>query len=231
MKKLLGTLLFSFLLCSYSLAGTFLNPSSYNLSEILPDPPKPGSLEAKTDQGFLKDSMAIANDLQRTPAVAASHDGPFDYKDTLGPWFTKENLPKTAEVLGLATKDAKEAIELAKNYYKRERPTYWKETGDPEKSDGFSYPSGHTTRAFLWADLLGNAFPEKAKALHHQARQKAWFRVILGRHFPADVKAGKVYGKFLAKEFLNNDKFEKQWAEAKQEIATFRKDHGVSTTP
>jgi len=163
MKKLLLTLLACFAYCSFGFAGTFLAPSSYNLATILPDPPKPGSLEAKTDEGFLKDAMAIANDLQRKPAVIASHDGPFDFKDTLGPWFTKENLPVTAHVLDLATHDAKEAIELAKNHYQRVRPTYWKETGDPEKSDGFSYPSGHTTRAFLWADLLADAFPDQAK--------------------------------------------------------------------
>ena len=54
------------------------------------------------------------------------------------------------------------------------------------------------------------------------AGRKAWDRVVLGKHYPADVQAGQVYGEFLAKELLKNDAFQKKWQAVKQEIDGFK---------
>jgi acid phosphatase (class A) len=198
--------------------ASYINPLAYDLPAIIPPPPQPGSPEYRMDSGFLKNARATATKGQMERGIKASHDGVFDYAQTLGPWFNAKNLPLTAALFKQVTHETKDAIELAKHYYARTRPKTWKETGDPEKSDGYAYPSGHTTRAFVWANLLADAFPEQRKALHTQARQKAWYRVILGRHFPADVRAGKLYGQFLAKEFLNSPDFRKPWGAAVLEM-------------
>lgn len=196
----------------------FIDPKAFDLDSILPPPPKPGSDQYRMDTGFLKNARATATKGQLERGNKASHDGVFDYSETLGTWFNAKNLPKTAALFKKADKETKEAIELAKHHFARTRPESWKESGDMEKSNGYAYPSGHTTRAFVWAYLLANALPDQTKALHKQARQKAWYRVILGRHFPADVRAGKLYGKFLSQEYLKSPEFQKVWPDAVAEM-------------
>lgn len=203
-------------------AAPFLDPASIKIASILPPPPQPGSAEAKSDQSYIKYSSAAATENQRFLGIAASRDSVFDYSQTLGLWFNPKLLPKTAALFQKVTSETKEAIELAKNHYKRVRPEMWKETGDPEKSDGYCYPSGHTTRAYVWANLLANALPEERGALHKQARQKAWYRVILGRHYPSDVCAGKTYGTYLAEQFLKSPEFQKAWPAVCSEIRAAR---------
>ena len=205
------------------LRAAFIDPAFYNIESIIPAPPQPGTEQYRIDTGYLKNARATATKEQIADAIQASHDSVFDYSATLGSWFNASNLPKTAAFFIKVDKETKQAIELAKDHFTRTRPLYWLETGDPEKSNGYSYPSGHTTRAFVWACLLSNAFPDMTRALHHEARQKAWYRVILGRHFPADVRAGKLYGKFLAQQFLKSPAFQKQWTGVTAEMQAARK--------
>ena len=204
-------------------ATPFIDPNSYDITKIIPPPPQPGSEEYRIDTGFLKNARATGTKEQIERGNKASVDSVFDYSETLGDWFNPQDLPKTAALFDKVNKEAKEAIELAKHYFSRMRPESWKETGDIEKSNGYAYPSGHTTRAFVWANLLANALPKEQKALHKQGRQKAWYRVILGRHFPADVRAGKLYGQVLAKEFLRSPEFQKEWPSVCEEIRAARK--------
>lgn len=204
-------------------AAPFLNTGTIPVASVLRPPPQPGTPEYKADISFLKNARATATKKQMLRGILASHDSVFDYSQTLGPWFNAKNLPVTAALFRQITAETKEAIELAKTFFTRTRPETWKETGDPEKSNGYAYPSGHTTRAFVWADLLANAFPDMEKPLHLQARQKAWYRVILGRHYPADVHAGKLYGTYLAAQFLKSPEFQKEWPAAVAEMNRVRK--------
>jgi len=204
-------------------AAPFIVPKSLDIPAILPPPPAPGSEEYRIDTGFLKNARAAATQEQIARGNKASHDSVFDFSETLGEWFNPKDLPKTAALFEKVTDESKAAIELAKQYFARTRPESWKESGDKENSNGYAYPSGHTTRAFVWANLLANTFPKETQALHKQARQKAWYRVILGRHFPADVRAGKLYGQFLAKEFLKSPAFLAHWPKACKEMQDARK--------
>lgn len=203
-------------------AEPFLDPNSIKIASVLASPPSPGSAESKTDQSYIKYSSAAATENQRFLGIAASRDSVFDYSQTLGLWFNPKVLPKTEALFRKVTSETKEAIELAKSHFKRVRPEMWKETGDPEKSEGYCYPSGHTTRAYVWANLLANALPDEKTALHKQARQKAWYRVILGRHYPSDVRAGKTYGTYLAEQFLKSPEFQKAWPSVCDEIRAAR---------
>jgi acid phosphatase (class A) len=200
----------------------FIDRRTIDLPAVLPPPPASGSREARSDSSYIKFSGAAAPANQKLLAVAASRDSVFDYAQTLGPWFNPAVLPKTAALFAKVTDETNRAIDLAKNHYKRVRPVQWKETGDPEKGGGYCYPSGHTTRAYVWADLLSAAIPDERRALHLQARQKAWYRVVLGRHYPSDVRAGKTYGSYLAGQFLKSTAFEREWSGVCQEISTVR---------
>ena len=203
-------------------ANSFINPKSYDITAIIPPFPETGSEQYKIDTWYLKNARATSTQEQINKAIIASHDSVFDYTETLGPWFNSHNLPKTKALFNKVDDETKSAIELAKNHFHRKRPIFWLETGDPEKSNGYSYPSGHTTRAFIWAIILSDAFPDMTKTLHLQARQKAWYRVILGRHYPADVRAGMLYGKFLAEQFLKSPEFQLPWKAVTAEMKAAR---------
>lgn len=219
----LGLAVCLLILCCGGLgAAPFIDSSTLDVRAILPPPPKPGSEQYRKDTGFLKDARAVSTKGQFDRGMTASHDSVFDYAETLGPWFNAGNLPLTTKLFVKVDGETEAAIERAKRTFKRKRPPTWKETGQGENKNGFSYPSGHTTRAFVWAILLSDAFPEETKALYLQARRKAWYRVILGRHFPDDVHAGKVYGKFLAGQFLQSRAFRKEWGEVCQEMRKAR---------
>jgi undecaprenyl-diphosphatase len=65
-------------------------------------------------------------------------------------------------------------------------------------SDQFSFPSGHTSGAFVTASLLMVFYPPVAAIAYIWAVTVAISRVTLGVHFPTDTLAGAVMGSSIA---------------------------------
>ncbi|WP_300318495.1 phosphatase PAP2 family protein [Idiomarina sp.] len=57
-------------------------------------------------------------------------------------------------------------------------------------SDKFSFPSGHTAAAFIFAGITHVHFPEFAFICYLWASAIGASRVIVGVHFPSDILAG-----------------------------------------
>ena len=89
---------------------------------------------------------------------------------------------------------------VLKNSFKRNRPeaalTNFQSTIKP--SDQFSFPSGHSSAAFMMATLLGYFFPSFIAPLYLWAASVACSRVVLGVHFPTDILVGSVLGMGIA---------------------------------
>lgn len=64
--------------------------------------------------------------------------------------------------------------------------------------DQFSFPSGHTTAAFLFAGIAGYFWPSYIELLYLWAGLVGLSRVLLGVHYPGDIIAGAALGSALA---------------------------------
>lgn len=65
-------------------------------------------------------------------------------------------------------------------------------------SDTFSFPSGHTAGAFVFAILILNFFPTFGALALMGAVLIGLSRVVLGVHYPSDILAGAVLGSTCA---------------------------------
>ena len=120
-----------------------------------------------------------------TALVAISHDG-----------FTNSLF----QVILIAFLIERPLYFVLKNSLKRNRPqevlTDFQSLIVPH--DQFSFPSGHTSAAFMMA-TIGSAFwPLLTLPLYFWAAGVGFSRVLLGVHFPSDVMVGAVLGTSIA---------------------------------
>lgn len=89
---------------------------------------------------------------------------------------------------------------VLKNSCRRKRPPQalpnYKSVIEP--SDQFSFPSGHTSAAFLTATLISVLTSASPAALFCWSGSVGVSRVLLGVHFPTDTIAGAALGMSLA---------------------------------
>ena len=68
-----------------------------------------------------------------------------------------------------------------------------------------SYPSGHATTAFVWAELIGAIRPLCKPLLLARAAEIAHNRVVAGLHFPTDTLGGHELALAIVREIFNED--------------------------
>ncbi|MGD8176948.1 phosphatase PAP2 family protein [Marinimicrobium sp. ARAG 43.8] len=85
---------------------------------------------------------------------------------------------------------------VLKNVIRRDRPAmkidFYEAWITP--SDQFSFPSGHTAAAFLFAALVASFYPVMAVPCYLWASLIGASRVLLGVHYPSDIAAGALLG-------------------------------------
>jgi len=170
--------------------------------EHYPKPPETGS---PMDQADLAYTLAVQTDA--TPEAIAEANimagfTVFTYRDVLGPDFSAEHYPETDKFF----KKLKHTVNPPKNFlkdtYHRLRPC----DAHPELvkqlvpyEEGFSNPSGHSTRSWAFALVLGELDPEHKEAFLRRAAAVGHSRILGGMHYQSDV----IMSRGLAQEMFN----------------------------
>jgi acid phosphatase (class A) len=140
------------------------------------------------------------------------------FAPAIGPFFQPGKLPKTEALFKKVKNDITEPLDTAKDYWKRQRPYQMDKRLSllsPESS--FGYPSGHSTRGTVYSMLLAELFPDRKEAILAIGRNIGWDRVLIGKHFPTDIYAGRMLGQAIVRELLVSPAFQHDLAEAKAE--------------
>ena len=133
--------------------------------------------------------------------------------------FKKGEYPKLEKLMETVKTNISQVINTPKEHWKRSRPY----ANDPELALGkpeasFSYPSGHSTRGTMQSLILAEVFPERRAAILDFGRTIGWDRVIIGKHYPTDVNAGRVLGQAIFRELMKSPAFQRDLAAAKAEV-------------
>lgn len=186
---------------------------------VLPPPPADDSPAGLADL-----SVLLYVQENRTPeevefAKKMSSPSVFEMgREILGPWFTRQNLPKTAGILGEVTKATDKVKEDAKKQWKRPRPYQRSAKIAPvvgKPGDAGCYPSGHTYGVAVADFVLAAAFPEQAGKFDDMTHRVMWGRIVGGVHYPSDTEAGRLLAKDVVEKLL-------QTPEMRQAIETIR---------
>ncbi|MBA4147276.1 MAG: phosphatase PAP2 family protein [Verrucomicrobia bacterium] len=213
------------LLFLFVLAGPLVASDRYGLTNrldsvaLLAPPPLEGSAEYKAD---IASARAVFN--ERTPgdearAITLQKLIIFNFTPAIGDFLQPGKFPKTEAFFDNMKPEIKPAIDAPKDHWKRIRPydvdkKLW--LGEPESS--FSYPSGHATVGMIQALVLAELFPDKREAILAIGRDFGWARVVIGKHFPTDVYAGRVLAQGIVRELMASPEFQKDLAVAKAEL-------------
>ena len=188
---------------------------------LLAPPPLPDSAEQAADMDEVRAVYHAATSNDIAAAYSEKKFSIFNFTPAIGAFFQSNNLPKTTAFFHRVQTDAEAVTDNAKDFYKRPRPY----VADPSLVNGkleksFSYPSGHSTESMVLALVLADLFPDKHDAIIAEARSIGWHRVQTARHYPTDIYAGRVLAQAIVKQMKKHADFQKDFEEAKAEIAT-----------
>ena len=199
--------------------GYYLTPGHPDGVALLAPPPVAGSAEEAADLASVRAVVKARTPAEEARAIKDANLSIFLFEPAIGPLLKPDKLPKTEALFLKVKTDLTGSIEAVKQHWKRRRPYEVDEhlSAGPPESD-YGYPSAHSTRGIVQALILAELFPQQKEAILEMGRNLGWDRVLLGKHFPTDIYAGRVLGQALVRELLTSPAFQHDLAEAKAEV-------------
>jgi acid phosphatase (class A) len=220
-SAVVSTVLIAAALLAAGAGGSLLISSdAIDVARLLPDPPTRGSDEAVAEM-----QQMLALQATRTPADVARTKNEAGlridlFANVLGPWFNAQNCPRTFNLLTKVGRTASHFSTVGKDHWNRPRPAMEFPALQPSipTPDNPAYPSGHSTVAMAWAEVLADLIPDKRDALMERGREIGWDRVIAGVHYPSDVLDGRVLGHVVAVDILASPDYSALAPDARAEL-------------
>lgn len=191
---------------------TWLLPPDASLSELIPPPP---ASESPADEADLDAVLALQDHPTKAELEHAEKTvgfTVFTYSESLGEGFSAALFPKTAAFFQLLEGEANARKNYLKDLYKRPRPYQAHPRLVKElvtKEEGWSYPSGHSTRAWLFALILGTLDPPHRNSFLSSAMTVCNDRVLGGMHYPSDMMASRVLAEGIYADLMKNPGFQR----------------------
>ena len=202
------------------------NPHWFSEAEIQaiikmePPPPGEGTAADRADVQAVADAEA-----HRTEASIAEAQLDAGYSVQLfagiaGPKINPANDPATFEFFDELNGQIAQVVNESKQHWHRLRP--YQAHGEIHAlfpTNGFSYPSGHSTHSYAFAAILGDLFPGKAAAFKHRADLIAQSRVDAGVHYVTDIREGELLGSEIIRELMAKPAFLEKFHAVQAELA------------
>jgi len=196
---------------------------------LLPPPPEATSAEGRAELSVVQSAQKERRLLDPLSVQLEQHVSIFTFAPVIGSFLVTNRFPKTEWFFRRVWQDTDLAVYTAKDYWERPRP-YLVDTnlleGLPDKFAG-GYPSGHSTIATVFASLLAELFPDRKDPILAKGREIGWHRVVLGRHYPSDIYAGRVLGQRIAQELKRSREFRRDFKEVRLEITAWMRTNGA----
>jgi hypothetical protein len=188
---------------------------------LVPPPPAPGSEAFKEDLAGVIEAQENRTEERMRRAVAQKVLTIYHFSEVLGPKFTAQNLPVMDAFFKRMHEDQRASLISAKNVIQRQRPFLVSKdvqalAGQPRLPTG--YPSGGTIFIQSTATLLGQMIPEKRLDLHESAREYNLTRIMIGEHFPRDVRAGEMAAAVIVYALTQVPEFKRDFEAARAEL-------------
>ena len=137
----------------------------------------------------------------------------------LGPWFSPEGLPVTADFMARVWSDASYYLWAAKFRFNRIRPYELEPRLENLETPNFpAYPSGHSGNSWVAAYVYAELLPEHRELFARNAADMAYSREILGVHFASDSESGRLFARQLVDRLLERPDFRRDLEAARSEI-------------
>ncbi|CAA0125316.1 Phosphatidylglycerophosphatase B [Halioglobus japonicus] len=136
-----------------------------------------------------------------TKIISRSGEGGLHVLVLLLAWQSQSPLFGSLCLLLLTAFATERAVHwVLKNAFQRPRPQPTNSASESlaTASSKFSFPSGHSSRAFLLATVLLVIYGPAASLAYLWAAAVALSRVVLGVHYPGDIIAGAAVGSTTA---------------------------------
>jgi len=192
-----------------------------DVPELIPPPPPSDSQAFKDDLLGVMEAQENRTEAQLRRALAEKTLTIYHYTEVLGPKFDARNLPVTDAFFQRMQADARAVLIAAKNAIQRPRPFAVSNQvralgGTPRLPTG--YPSGGTVFTTSTAILLAKMIPEKRLDLHERNREYGLNRIMIGEHFPRDIRGGEITATVIVYALMEVPAFMSDFQAARAEL-------------
>ncbi|SFC78074.1 acid phosphatase (class A) [Polaromonas sp. OV174] len=199
-------------------AKVYLAASQIDTTRFLAPPPN--EAVTKREIEFMLELQNSRSKAQVERSVADLEQSIFRFSDVMGDKFTKERLPKMAQLFTTLYKTESGLNKQGKGKWDRPRPPIADKRIQPvtRYANGGSYPSGHATFSYLSAIVLAELVPEKRTQIFDRAREFGDNRVLGGVHYPSDIEAGRQLATLIAVEIQDHPLYQADFSAARVEL-------------